>query len=306
MAITTVARPKPLRWWQKHRNRVMLIGLLFVLPALVNFMVFRYIPIIGSAWYSLWDYSLLGGFREFVGIDNYVRALTRDSSVLNGFLVTLSFVVLKVPLQVTLALLLAAFASQERRGMGVIRALIFIPVVTSFIVVAIVWGMLLNRDIGLANSILQTFGLPRQSFLTSQTNALPSIVAIALWKDVGYSVIILVAGLKGIPVMFYEAATIDGANSWQRFTRITIPLLRRALTFVIVTTTLFSFQVFIPIYALTSGGPGQATNVIVHYVYQQAFVYSDMGYASALSILLMAILFVVSAVQLRLLRRGDW
>lgn len=304
--MTTLANPKPLRWWQKHRNRVMIAGLLFALPALLNFLVFRYIPIIGSAWYSLWDYSLLGGFREFVGVDNYIRALTRDSSVLNGFRVTLLFVVLKVPIQVTLALLLAVFASQERRGMGVIRALIFIPVVTSFIVVSIVWGMLLNRDIGLLNSILQTVGLPRQSFLTSPTNALPSVVAIALWKDVGYSVIILVAGLKGIPTMLYEAATIDGANTWQRFTRITIPLLRRALTFVIITTTLFSFQVFIPVYALTSGGPGQATNVIVHYVYQQAFVYSDMGYASALSIILLAILFVVSAIQLRLLRRDDW
>ena len=303
--MTSYSSPKPLRWWQKHRNRVLLVGLLFVLPALVNFTVFRYIPIIGSAWYSFWDYSLLGGFREFVGLDNYVRALTRDSSVLNGFRVTLLFVVLKVPLQVTLALFLAVFASQERRGTGVIRALIFIPVVTSFIVVSIVWGMLLIRDIGLLNSLLQTLGLPRQSFLTSPTNALPSIVAIALWKDVGYSVIILVAGLKGIPVMLYEAATIDGANARQRFLFITIPMLRRALTFVIITTTLFSFQMFIPVYALTGGGPGQATNVIVHYVYQQAFVYSDMGYASALSIILLMILFVVSAIQLRVLRGGD-
>jgi len=277
-------------------------SLLFVLPALINFAVFRYYPMLWAGWASLWDYSLLGGFKEFVGPDNYLRAFTSDPTLINSFRVTLLFTLLKVPLQVILALALAVFANQPRRGMGVIRALIFVPVVTSFIVVSIVWGMLLNKDVGLLNAFLQTLGLPRLSYLTSPQNALPSIVALSVWKDVGYSVIILVAGLKGIAPTYYEAAIVDGASLWQRFIFITVPMLRRALMFVIVTTTLFSFQVFIPVYALTRGGPGQATNVIVYYIYQKSFVFGEMGYASAISIVLLVFLLMVSVLQMRLLR----
>src|SRR5581483_2989060 len=173
---------------------------------------------------------------------------------------------------------------------------------TSFIVVSIVWGMILNRDVGLLNAILQTIGLPRLAYLTSPTNALPSIVLISIWKDIGYSVIILAAGLKGISSTYYEAAIVDGANAWQRFRFITVPMLRRALMFVIVTTTIFSFQVFIPVYQLTKGGPGQATSVIVFNIYQRAFIFGDMGSAAGISIMLLMIMLVISVVQMRLLR----
>jgi multiple sugar transport system permease protein len=302
---STFTKRRPIRWLQNYRNRNLIISLVFVLPALINFAVFRYYPMLWSAWTSTWNYSLLGGFKEFVGLDNYVHALTADTSFINSLGVTLFFALVKVPLQVVLALGLAIFASQPRRGMGVMRALIFIPVVTSFIVVSIVWGMILNRDVGLLNAILQTIGLPRLSYLTSTQNALPSIIAISTWKDVGYSVIILAAGLKGVSSTFYEAALVDGANAWQRFRFITVPMLRRALMFVIVTTTIFSFQVFIPIFALTRGGPGQTTNAIVYYIYQKAFIFSEMGYASALSIMLLVVLLLVSVVQMRLLRAQD-
>lgn len=296
--------PGKLRWWQKYRNQTILLSLLFVLPALINFAIFRYYPMLWAGWASFWDYSLLGGFKDFAGLDNYVR-LIGDATFWNSLRVTLYFTILKVPIQIVFALGLAVFASQERRGMGTMRAIIFIPVVTSFIVVSIVWGMILNRDVGLLNAILQTIGLPRLSYLTSPTNALPALVLISTWKDVGYSVIILAAGLKGISPTFYEAATVDGANSWQRFWYITVPMLRRTLMFVLVTTTIFSFQVFIPVYQLTKGGPGQATNVIVYNVYQKAFIFGEMGYASALSIVLLLIMLIVSAVQMRLLRSDD-
>ncbi len=275
-----------------------------MLPALINFAVFRYYPMIWAAWASLWQYSLLGGFKEFVGLANYTRALA-DPNFWNSLGVTLYFAVLKVPLQVVLALALAVFANQPRRGMGTIRALIFIPVVTSFIVVSIVWGMILNRDVGLLNAILQTLGLPRLTYLTSPTNALPSVVAISIWKDIGYSVILLAAGLNGISRTFYEAAIVDGANAWQRFRFITLPMLRRTLMFVLVTTTIFSFQVFIPVYQLTKGGPGQATNVIVYDIYKKAFVFGEMGLASAMSMMLLALMLVISIVQMRLLRSTD-
>jgi multiple sugar transport system permease protein len=299
-----ITAPRRLHWWQKYRNQTLILSFLFVLPALINFAVFRYYPMLWAAWASLWEYSLLRGFTEFVGFDNYTRLLS-DPTFWNSLRVTLYFTLLKVPLQVIIALALAVFASQERRGMGTMRAVIFIPVVTSFIVVSIVWGMILNRDVGLLNAILQTLGLPRLTYLTSPTNALPSIVVISTWKDVGYSVIILAAGLKGISPTFYEAAIVDGASAWQRFLFITVPLLRRALMFVIVTTTIFSFQVFIPVYQLTKGGPGQATNVIVYNIYQKAFIFGEMGYASALSMALLAIVLVISIVQMRLLRSDE-
>jgi ABC-type sugar transport system permease subunit len=173
------------------------------------------------------------------------------------------------------------------------------------VVVSIVWGMLLNKDVGLINAILQMLGLPRQSFLTSITNALPSIIAISIWKNVGYTVIILVAGLKGIPDLYYEAATVDGANSWQKFWNITIPLLKRQLMFVTVWATLGAFQVFIPIYALTDGGPSRTTNVIVYYIYKRAFAFNEMGYSSALSIILLVVLLFVSVIQMRLMRSEE-
>lgn len=310
MSATTGSLPVPLLrshipWWKRHQTKYVLLSLVFVLPALINFAVFRYYPMIWAGWASLWNYSLLGGFKNFIGLGNYIRALTGDPILLQSLGVTLTFVLVKVPVQTALALALAVFANQNKPGMGMMRAIIFMPVVTSFIVVSIVWGMILNKDVGLLNGILETLGQPRLGYLTSPQNALPTIIVISIWKDVGYSVIILVAGLKGISSSYYEAAIVDGAGPWQAFISITLPMLRRALMFVLVTTTIASFQVFIPVYQLTQGGPSQATNVIVYYLYSKAFVFSEMGYASAVSIILLIILLVVSVVQMRLLRSDD-
>lgn len=293
---------KKVLWWKKQKNINYLIALLFVLPALINFTIFRYYPIAWAFRASFWDYSLLGGFREMVGFGNYIKAFTDDPVLLNSLKTTLFFAIWYVPVQVALALGLAVFANQNRPGVGPLRAIIFIPVVTSFVVVSIVWGMILNQDVGLLNGFLQTLGLPRFSFLNNKELALPTIVAISIWKNVGYSVIILVAGLKGIPGMYYEAAIVDGASAWQRFWNVTIPLIRRQIMFVTVWATLGAFQVFIPVYSLTQGGPARSTNVIVYYIYKKGFVFSEMGYASALSIILLAIILVVSLVQMYLLR----
>ena len=279
--------------------------MLFVLPALLIFAVFRYYPMVWAFRASMWDYSLLRGFIQYVGVDNYVRAFTDDPIFWQSMRTTLWYALAKVPLTVSLALGLALFANQPKPGMGVIRALIFVPVVTSFIVVSIVWGMVLNKDVGLLNSILQSIGLPRFEYLTSQTNALPTIIAISIWKDVGYSVIILVAGLRGIASDFYDAAIVDGATLWERFIYITIPMLRRHIMFVSVIGTLGAFQVFIPVFQLTQGGPVRATNVIVYYIYREAFQFSRMGYASALSVILLVVLLFISIIQIRLIRGED-
>lgn len=301
MALQTKKR-SGINWYKMRMHGA---ALLFVLPALINFAVFRYYPMIWAFRASLWDYSLLGGFRKFVGFDNYVRALTEDKFFWHSLRVTAVFAIGYVPLVVVLALLLAVFASQPYRGMGLIRGFIFVPVVTSYIVVSIVWGMVLNKDVGLLNGFLSTIGLPRMEYLTSIRNALPTLIGISVWKDVGYSMIILVAGLRGIPEDYYDAAHLDGANAWRRFIDVTVPMLRRHLMFVTVISTLFAFQVFVPIYQLTHGGPARATNVAVYYIYQRAFKFGEMGYASALSVILLVILMVVSLGQMRLMRGDD-
>lgn len=299
---STSLKIKKIKWWKKKQIMEPLIAFLFVFPALLNFAIFRYYPMFWSARTSLWDYSLLGGFNEFVGIDNYIR-IFQDKYFWGSMLVTVKFFLLYVPSVVGLATVLAVFATREKRGMNAIRAIIYIPVVTSFVVVSIIWGMLLNRQIGLVNSIIQGLGFDPVTFLMDKENSLPTIALISVWKNVGYSMIIIVAALRGISKTFYEAAIVDGANAWQRFWKITIPMIKRQIMFITVWATLGAFQVFVPIYALTRGGPSRATRVIVYYLYEKAFAFGEMGYASAISIVLLLIMLIVSVIQMKLFQQ---
>jgi multiple sugar transport system permease protein len=283
------------------RQRQYAIAFLFVLPALVNFAIFRYIPIFMAGEASLYDYSLLGGFGSFVGLKNYVRAI-EDDLFWTSMWVSLQYALMKVPVQVVLSLLLAMFVAREVRGMSAARTIIFFPVVTSLVVAAMLWSMMYNKDLGLIQSIFGIFGLRHEGFISNPTLALPSIVLMMVWKEVGFSMIIYVAGLKGIPEMFYEAAKIDGASPLQQFIHITLPLLKPVTLFVIVTQTISAFQVFVPIFVMTQGGPFFATNAIVYYIYQNGFAYNDMGYASALSFFVLALLVAISYFQFRLFR----
>lgn len=283
------------------QRRRYLLALLFVLPALLNFLVFRYIPIILAARASFYDYSLLGGFGDFVWFKNFVRAF-EDDLFWTSLIVSVEYALMKVPLQVICALALATFVSREVRGMGVARTIIFIPVVTSLVVAALLWSMMYNKDLGLLQSLFGVFGLRHNGFLSNGALALPAIVTMMVWKEVGFSTIIFVAGLKGIPQMFYDAAAIDGANRFQQFWNITLPLLKPVTLFVVVTQSISAMQVFVPIFVMTQGGPGFATNAIVYYIYQNGFHYNDMGYASAMSFFVLALLVSVSYAQFKLLK----
>jgi len=299
------AAPRSRSLWQRvwsRQNRGYLIAFLFVLPALLNFVVFRYLPILWAGRASLYQYSLLGGYRGFNGLDHYIRAFVDDPLFWKSMKASVLYVLGKVPLQIIFALALAVFVQRSGLAMGAVRSAIFTPVVTSMIIVTLIWQMMYHPDVGLLNGILRSVGLPRQLWHTSAKTALPSIMAMTIWKDVGFSMIILVAGLQGIPKVFYEAAVVDGANRWQLFWRITLPLLRRTLLFVVVTQTIFSFQVFVPVYQMTKGGPLDSTKVIVFYIYQQGFLFQDMGYASAISMIVLVLILIVSVIQMRVLR----
>jgi ABC-type sugar transport system permease subunit len=283
------------------QRRRYLIAFLFVLPALINFTIFRYLPIILAGQASLYDYSLLGGFGDFVGLKNFERAFS-DDLFWSSIIVSLKYTLLKVPIQVVLALLLAMFVSRQIRGMGFMRTTIFFPVVTSLVVGAMIWSMMYNKDLGLIQSLLGIFGVGHTAFLSSSLLALPSIVVMMVWKEVGFSMIIFVAGLQAIPEMFYEAAAIDGAGAVRRFFHITWPLLLPVTLFVIVTQTISAMQVFVPIWVMTKGGPFYSTNAIVYYIYQNGFEYNDMGYASAMSFFVLIILVAISYVQFKVLK----
>jgi multiple sugar transport system permease protein len=279
----------------------LLLAFLFVVPALINFTVFRYVPILASVRASLYQYSLLGGYGDFVGLDHYARMFS-DDKFWDSLRVTFLFVIYKVPIQIVLSLTLAVFLQRETFGAGVVRSAILTPMVTSVIVVSIIWAMMYHSQQGLIQSMLNAVGIPRQAFLSDPSRALPAITVMMIWKDLGFSLIILLAGLKAIPQTYYEAALVDGANAWEAFRRVTIPLLMPVLMFVIVTQAVFSFQVFVPVYQMTRGGPLDSTKVLVYYIYQQGFRFQDMGYASALSIVAIAILVVVSYLLMRWLK----
>ena len=286
------------------RQRRLIIAFLFVLPALINFAIFRYIPIFESIRASLYQYSLLGGFGDFVGLAHYNRMLT-DPVFWRSMRASALFVLYKVPLQIILSLGLAILLSRQSVGTAIVRSAILTPMVTSIIIVSIIWAMMYQSQNGLFQSILVTLGFKKIPFLSDTRYALPAISVMMIWKDIGFSFIIFVAGLKGIPEMYYEAAIVDGANRRQLLTHVTLPLLRPVLMFVIVTQTIFSFQVFVPVYQMTLGGPLDSTKVIVFYIYQMGFRLQVMGYASAMSIVTLVLLLLISWVQMRFLRSDD-
>jgi multiple sugar transport system permease protein len=239
------------------RTRQMMIAFLFILPAIINFTVFRYIPIAASIRASFYEYSLLRGLRDFVGLDHYARMLT-DQTFWQSLQVTTLFVLYKVPIQIVLSLALAMLLQRETIGAGIVRSAILTPMVTSVIVVSIIWAMMYHSQLGLIQSLLTAVGLPRQAFLSDANRALPAITVMMIWKDLGFSLIILLA--------------------------------------------VFSFQVFVPVYQMTRGGPLNSTKVLVYYIYQQGFRFQDMGYASALSVVTLIILIIVSYLLMRWLR----
>jgi multiple sugar transport system permease protein len=286
------------------RRRQLIIAFLFILPALINFAIFRYIPIYSALVASLYKYSLLGGYGDFIGLQHYQRMLT-DPVFWRSLRATGLFVLYKVPLQIAFSLGLAMLLSRQTVGTAIVRSAILTPMVTSIIVVSIIWAMMYQSSNGLFQSVLVAIGLSKMAFISDPRYALPAISVMMIWKDIGFSFIIFVAGLKGISETYYEAAIVDGANRWQLFTNITIPLLQPVLMFVIVTQTIFSFQVFVPVYQMTKGGPLDSTKVIVYYIYEQGFRLQDMGYASAMSVVTLVLLLLISWVQMRFLRSDD-
>jgi multiple sugar transport system permease protein len=274
---------------------------ILLLPATLGLLIFAAWPIAQAFQLSFYRAPLLSPQREFIALGNYSEALA-DPKFQQALLNTILYTIAVVVLQVILALLLATLINHAFPGVGLFRSAFFLPVITSLVVVSTVWKIMYHTDNGLINSILRTGGLSTQPWLTSPDLALFSIVIIGVWKEVGFSMLVLLGGLQAIPRDIYESCAIDGANSWGTFWRITLPLLRRALLFVMVLSTINAFKIFIPIYVITNGGPSDSTLTLVYYIWQNAFSYFKLGYASALSFLLLGLVLILTAAQFRLLR----
>ncbi|HZX08037.1 sugar ABC transporter permease [Kribbella sp.] len=279
------------------------IGLLFVAPMLVLFVLFRFLPAIGALLLSLTDYRISGKW-DFIAFDNYTR-LFSDSVFHEALLVTVTYTVIFVPLTVLLSLGTAVLLHQVVWKRGFFRGVFFLPYVTSIVLAAVIWKWIYDAQDGLLNSILGLVHLGPVDFLSQSSTVLPSIAVTSAWKGFGYSMLILLAGLQAVPKSYLEAAMIDGASTWQRFRYVTLPQLRPVLFFVLVIETIGAFQVFDAMYVMTGGGPVHASYSLVYFLYDSGFKYFDFGYASATGLVLFLIVLIVSLVQRRLVGRDD-
>jgi multiple sugar transport system permease protein len=281
------------------QRRYALTAYAFLLPAVAFFGAFYYLPI-GNVLST----GLHTGPQAdvYAGLDNYVRALT-DPGVRNAFVVTVVFAAAVTLGSIVLGLSLALLLDLRLRGRVFFRAALLVPHLTSIAIVGLLWRNMLDPQLGILNRTLAALDLPTQSWLV--THPLATIIAVTLWQSVGYTMVLFLAGLQGIPHVYAEAAWIDGAGSWQRFWRITLPLLAPTTLFVSVMAVISGLQAFGQAYIITGGGPANQTDLYVFHVFRVAFTTRNFGYSSALSFLLLVVIVVFTLVQLRAGRRGE-
>jgi multiple sugar transport system permease protein len=276
----------------------------FLLPSTVILLLFVFWPIINSFWLSFHHWSLLEADHPWAGLGNYAKML-QDERFWKSVIHTIYFTAGTVPLGIILALLLALLCVQQLKGMNTFKAIFFLPVISSFAVISIIWGFLMDPDIGLLSHYLNNMGFTAVAWLRSTTWAMPAVIVVAIWKNIGFNMVIFMAGLQGIPTSFYEAAKIDGASTLQRFWHITVPSLRHTTLFVATISIIASFQVFDQVFVMTQGGPLFTTETIVYFIYHQGFELLDMGYASAAAWLLFFFVFLITLAQLKFFKFNE-
>jgi multiple sugar transport system permease protein len=302
-------RKDHLRSWLRWHAPQLAFVLAVVGPVTLAYFIIRIIPIIYTGWMSLYNWNLGKIDRPFIGLQNYARLL--DDALFRTALVnTTLFAVVTVPVTLGLAFGLAVLLDKPMRGRleGAYKVLLFLPVIPTMVPVSVVWKWIYDPSYGLLNYVIGWFGVPQQGWLIEPRYAIWAIMAMTVWKNVGYYMVLFLVGLKDIPGEYYEAAGIDGANAWERLRHITIPLLRPLLLFNVVIATIFAYNVFAQVYVMTDGPHGSGTNpvrVIVLDMYENGFRYLKMGYASAEAMVLLAIVCLLTVVEFRFLRTRE-
>ena len=297
----------------KFGSRGGLAGYVFVAPSLLFLLIFVVLPIIAAFYYSLTDYDLMKAPR-FAGFKNYAK-LMDDARLTRSITNTLYYAAATVPAGVVTSLLLATLINRKLRGIYTFRALFYMPVVSSFVSVSLIWLWFYEPQLGLFNEILEAVGLPTSKFLRGAPTAMASIIVLSVWKNMGLNMVIYLAGLQGIPPHLYEAAEIDGAGRVSTFFRITLPLLAPTTFFVVIVYIIHALQMFVQVLIMTPsggfgggggnynvGGPLDSTVSVVVLIYENGFSFLKMGYASAISFVLFLVIAVITIVNARLLR----
>jgi len=294
-------RAVPRRAWLRWR-----FAYLVLLPTLILFTYLRVVPTAWAFLMSFFEWGLVKPAEKFVGLDNYTKLLS-DKNFQTAFFNTTIFAVATTVLSVLLAIVLAAFLARLVRGRtgGALELLYFAPVLVPMVPVTLGWREIFNYQHGVLNSFLGIFGIAKVPWLSDPNMALVAVIILSVWKQVGYNMIILIVGMRAIPRIYDEAAAVDGASAWQQFRHITMPLLAPVTLFVIVITTIASYNVFTQVYVLASdvqGSPGRLVRVIVYDLFENGFRFFNMGYASAEAVYLFLIIMVLTLIQFRFLR----
>lgn len=293
---TASAAPSPRARDRRRARRNTLIGWSFILPNFLGFAVLTLVPVLAAFALSFMEWDSYNP-PEWVGLDNFTRLLNDESTKI-ALRNTAFYALGHVPLTMLAALGLALLLNRKIAGVGFFRAAAFFPYITSMVAVAIVWNMLFNPEFGPVNQFLQFVGVDDPpGWTTSTTWAMPAVILTSVWRDMGYYMVLFLAGLQAIPVEQYEAAKVDGASTWQRFRAVTLPGLRPVTFLVLVLLTVQSFKVFDLIVVMTDGGPGRATLVLSQQIYRRGIIEGEFGYASAISLVLFLLVLVFTLVQ---------
>ena len=291
-----------LKSFRKDKDIVLAIAL-FLVPGLVLMVLFQLLPIFTAFDYSFFKINLMNNTRTFVGMKNFKRAFA-DVEFLSSLWITCKYFLMRVPMQMFFGFLLSLLIVNKTRYTSFLRTVILVPVITSMVVATAIIGLMFHPSNGLVNALLAMVRIPAQGFLTDANQALWTIAAITIWKNVGLTMLFFLAGLLSVPASIYEAASLDGVTGFQKHWYVTIPMIRSTIAFIFLTTTIRSFQVFGPVLLTTNGGPAGSTSVVVMHIYENAFTYNQIGYASALSILLATILIAISIIQQKTKKKG--
>jgi multiple sugar transport system permease protein len=300
----TAVRNVPRRTWVRWR-----FAYLVLLPTLILFVYLRVVPTAWAFVMSLFKWGLVKPAEQFVGLDNYTKLLA-DKNFQTAFLNTTIFAVATTIFSVVIAIVLAAFLARAVRGRtgGIIELLYFVPVLVPMVPVTLGWREIFNYQHGVLNSFLGIFGVAKVPWLSDPNMALVAVIILSVWKQVGYNMIILIVGMRAIPRIYEEAAAVDGAGAWKQFRHITMPLLAPVTLFVIVITTIASYNVFTQVYVLAAdvqGSPGRLVRVIVYDLFENGFRFFNMGYAAAEAVYLFLIITVLTVIQFRFLRGSN-
>ncbi|MDP3148880.1 MAG: sugar ABC transporter permease [Ignavibacteria bacterium] len=282
-------------------TRKKILPYLLVSPYIVHFLLFVAFPVVFSIVLTFHKWNIIAPM-EYTGLNNYVR-LFNDKTFIKSMGNTLIFLVIHIPLQIIVALFLAEILNQKLKLRGVFRGAFFLPVIVSGVVVTILWQQLYGFDTGLFNRLLTGVGLSKVGWLTDPGIAMISIAVMATWKNVGLYIILFLVGLQTVPAQYYEAADLEGANHWQKFFKITLPMINPTIFMVVILSTIGGFSLFIEPYIMTGGGPLNSTVSAVLYIYKQGFFYYHMGYAATLGLFFAFIILAVVMIQKKFIEK---